>query len=915
MEEGWYDGVGITVAIIAVILITAVQDYRQDLQFRELDAKTKDILLHVTRDGSASEVSITQIVVGEIVNLSAGDQIPADGLVLSSQALEVDESSMTGESDLVKKDTTKDPFLLSGTKVTDGYGAMLVTGVGVNTEWGKLMTVDSAANEKAMERLDAQLEAGEITKEEWDEKKEELGTTEDQETPLQVRLNDMATRIGKGGLTVAILVLLVRIAKFLVYKYGSGNESYGHGKSDSELLVHDISIAVTIVVVAVPEGLPLAVTLSLAYSMQKMYNDNSLVRRLKACEAMGGATNICSDKTGTLTTNRMTVVQAWLAGKLFKDQEKDCSDVKGEVPQKITRDAIASICLNSEVQVSANDDGSPLYTGKATEIALVKYALQLGANLDEVRGKYEVVKVEPFNSAKKKMGTLCRAEDGKHYAFWKGASEIVLDQCDRVAMQSGGSSKLTAELRSGLAGTIQGMAEGSLRTICVAFREVDSKFMSKFDAEEDEIPSDGLVCLTITGIKDPCRPGVPEAVKKCQNAGIVVRMITGDNITTAKAIARECNILTEDGLAIEGKEFRTMSYAERIKRFGPKLERMQVMARSSPTDKFDLVHMLRTLDEVVAVTGDGTNDARALREADIGCSMGITGTEVAKQSSDIVILDDNFTTIVTMVRWGRCIYNNIQKFLAFQLTVNVVALSINFVGAVVPGADPPFSPVQLLWVNMIMDSMGALALGTEDPTEALMDQDPVGRHDPLVTPVMWRNILGQAAFQLIVLFIFLFEGEQLFNLDKDDDHELTILNTIIFNCFVFCQIFNEMNARDLTKINVFGKGFFGNRLFLGIIAISCVFQVIIVEFFGRGASVASLSWKQWLISVGIAAITLPMGVVVKLLPVGGKGAWSIFQDGEGEGKQNYLEKRVTELENELGELKDKMAEILATKAK
>ena len=232
---------------------------------------------------------------------------------------------------------------------------------------------------------------------------------------------------------------------------------------------------------------------------------------------------------------------------------------------------------------------------------------------------------------------------------------------------------------------------------------------------------------------------MPEAVKKCQNAGIVVRMITGDNITTAKAIARECNILTEDGLAIEGKEFRTMSYAERIKRFGPKLERMQVMARSSPTDKFDLVHMLRSLDEVVAVTGDGTNDARALREADIGCSMGITGTEVAKQSSDIVILYDNFTTIVTMVRWGRCIYNNIQKFLAFQLTVNVVALSINFVGAVVPGADPPFSPVQLLWVNMIMDSMGALALGTEDPTEALMlhgckaeNVEPEGEEEPWV---------------------------------------------------------------------------------------------------------------------------------------------------------------------------------------
>ncbi|QDZ17676.1 calcium-translocating P-type ATPase [Chloropicon primus] len=910
VEEGWYDGVGISVAIVAVIMITAVQDYRQDLQFRELDAKTKDIILHVTRDGSASEISITQLVVGDIVNLSTGDQIPADGLVLSSQALEVDESSMTGESDLVKKDKLKNPFLLSGTKVTDGYGSMLVTGVGVNTEWGKLMCVDSAANEKALERLDEQFANKEISEEEYKDKKEEMGATE-QETPLQIRLNDMATKIGKGGLTVAILVLLVRIAKFLVYKYGSGNENYGHGKSDSELLVHDISIAVTIVVVAVPEGLPLAVTLSLAYSMQKMYSDNSLVRRLKACEAMGGATNICSDKTGTLTTNRMTVVQVWLANQLFKDQEKDCSDVKEKVPEKILKDSIASICLNSEVQVSKNEDGSPLYTGKATEIALVKYALQLGANLDEVREEFKVVKVEPFNSAKKKMGTLCQRKDGKYFVFWKGASEIVLDDCAFLAYPGDSKKKLSEATKEEVKGIIQGMAENSLRTICVSYKEVKPDFMKKFDVESDDIPSNGLTCLSIAGIKDPCRPGVPEAVKKCQHAGIVVRMITGDNITTAKAIARECNILTEDGLAIEGKEFRAMSYAERIKKFGPKLEKMQVMARSSPTDKFDLVHMLKTLDEVVAVTGDGTNDARALREADIGCSMGITGTEVAKQSSDIVILDDNFTTIVTMVRWGRCIYNNIQKFLAFQLTVNVVALSINFVGAVVPGAEPPFSPVQLLWVNMIMDSMGALALGTEDPTESLMDNKPYGRHDPLVTPIMWRNILGQAAFQLIVLFIFLFEGDKLFNLDKDIDHELTILNTIIFNCFVFCQIFNEMNARDMEKLNVF-ESFFTNQLFLFIIVISCVFQVIIVEFFGQGASVASLSWQQWLISVGIASITIPMGIVIKLLPVGEKGPWTLYQEWTDEGQdRSYLEKRLADVENELSQLKEKLAQVLS----
>lgn len=915
LEEGWYDGVSISVAIIVVVLIVAINDYQQDLQFRELDAKTKDIVVHVTRGGAAFDISVSNIVVGDIVNLSTGDQIPADGLVISSQSLELDESSMTGESDLMKKDVHKNPFLLCGTKVTDGFGTMIVTGVGLNTEWGKLMSVDSSANEKALESLDEQLSQGAITQEEYDGKKEKLALDEDEdETPLQIRLNDMATKIGKVGLLVACVVLLVRIAKFLVAKYGNAEDDYGHGDSDMQILVHDISIAVTIVVVAVPEGLPLAVTLSLAFSMKRMYKDNSLVRRLKACEAMGGATTICSDKTGTLTTNRMTVVKAWMAGSLFANQEKDCSDVKTKAPEGVVTRLVDSVCMNSEVQLSTDEAGLPQYTGKPTEIALVKYALQLGGTLEAVRSKYSVLRVDPFNSAKKKMGTLCRDTQGRYFVFWKGASEILLEKCTHVDTVDSSAKPLSAEARKDLMDMIKQMAGETLRTICVAYKEVSPGLVNKLDLENDDIPDDGLICLSIAGIKDPCRPGVPLAVSKCQKAGIVVRMVTGDNVMTASAIARECNILTEGGLAVEGKEFRKMTYSERIKRFGQKLEKLQVMARSSPTDKFDLVHMLRTLGEVVAVTGDGTNDAKALREADIGCSMGIAGTEVAKQSSDIVILDDNFTTIVTMVRWGRCIYNNIQKFIAFQLTVNVVALTINFVGAVVPGAEPPFSPVQLLWVNMIMDSMGALALGTEGPSEELMQKKPYGRTDPLITAVMWRNILCQAAFQLIVLFIFLFEGDTLFNLNKNIEQELTKLNTIIFNTFVFCQIFNEMNSRDLVKINIW-KGFFGNTLFVSVIVISAFFQVIIVEYFGRGAKVTPLTWDEWLISVGIAMITLPIGVFVKLVPASEKGVLQLWTEGtSGDGSSKVLmsdyETRIKDLETEVEELRAKMEQIL-----
>ncbi|KAG0484039.1 hypothetical protein HPP92_012123 [Vanilla planifolia] len=512
----------------------------------------------------------------------------------------------------------------------------------------------------------------------------------DDETPLQVKLNGVATIIGKIGLAFATLTFIV-------------------------LLISS-------------EGLPLAVTLSLAFAMKKLMDDKALVRHLSACETMGSAGCICTDKTGTLTTNHMATLS-----------------------DKVINSLLQCIFHNSGSEVVRGKDGKSTILGTPTETALLEFGLDLEGVIGSTHHRDGTkLKVEPFNSVKKKMSVLVSLHDGVTRAF----------------------------------------------------------------------------------CKDPVRPGVREAVQICTEAGVKVRMVTGDNINTAKAIAKECGILTEGGLAIEGSEFRSRDLEE-MNELIPKL---QVMARSLPLDKHTLVTNLRRMGEVVAVTGDGTNDAPALHEADIGLAMGIAGTEfykqlasydfssvsfetvkytsilsnhlshfgidvfyyglVAKENADVIVLDDNFTTIINVARWGRAVYINIQKFVQFQLTVNIVALIINFVSSCITG-DAPLTAVQLLWVNMIMDTLGALALATEPPNDEMMKRPPTGRGEAFITKTMWRNIIGQSIYQLVVLGVLMFDGKNLLGLSGSNAS--IILNTFIFNTFVFCQ------GRKLDKI--LGKDF------------------------------------------------------------------------------------------------------------
>ncbi|GJN19142.1 hypothetical protein PR202_gb06383 [Eleusine coracana subsp. coracana] len=796
VKEGWYDGASIAFAVFLVIVVTAVSDYKQSLQFQHLNEEKQNIQVEVIRGGRRIQVSIFDIVVGDVVALKIGDQVPADGVLINGHSLAIDESSMTGESKIVTKDQ-KTPFFMGGCKVADGYGTMLVTAVGLNTEWGLLMASISEDN--------------------------------NEETPLQVRLNGVATLIGILGLSVAALVLIVMFARYFTGHTtdSNGTVQFVKGQTSAKSAIFGsikiLTVAVTIVVVAVPEGLPLAVTLTLAYSMRKMMADKALVRRLSACETMGSATTICSDKTGTLTLNQMTVVQSIVGGtKLRSPASPENSSATFEsLSCTVTSLVLEGIAQNTAGSVFKAEDGNVEVTGSPTEKAILFWGVELHMNFTEERSKSTILHVSPFNSEKKRAGVAVLAGDSNVHVHWKGAAEIVLALCTSWLDTDGSIHEMTTDKADQFKEYIEYMAEQSLRCVAFAYRTIENDVPSEEQRINWQLPDNDLTLIGIVGMKDPCRPGVREAVELCINAGVKVRMVTGDNLKTARAIALECGILTDHEasapIIIEGRVFRAYNDAERE----AIAEKISVMARSSPNDKLLLVKALKKRGHVVAVTGDGTNDAPALHEADIGLSMGIQGTEVAKESSDIIILDDNFSSVVKVVRWGRSVYANIQKFIQFQLTVNVAALVINVVAAISSG-NVPLNAVQLLWVNLIMDTLGALALATEPPTDQLMMRPPVGRREPLVTNIMWRNL--------------------------------------------FIQVFNEFNSRKPEELNIF-DGVSRNHLFLGVVSITVILQVIIIEFLGKFTSTVRLSWKLWLVSVAIAFVSWPLAFVGKFIPV------------------------------------------------
>lgn len=600
--------------------------------------------------------------------------------------------------------------------------------------------------------------------------------------------------------------------------------------------------------------------------------ENNLVRILKACEVMGNATTVCSDKTGTLTTNKMAVV----AGT-FGDDDFDAATATSfaaKVSQDVKELIVKSIAINSTA-FEGVEDGVATFIGSKTEMALLNFAKEQFAmdTLSNERANAEVVQFFPFDSNRKCMGAVVK--NGSEYRlFVKGASEIVLEACSSVAdVKTGAITEISGLPKQRIAEMISVYAQKSLRTIGLAYRDFPAwppaGTQSSTDpsaAEFDQVFRN-MTCSGVVGIQDPVRPGVPEAVAKCQFAGVKVRMVTGDNVITARAIAKECGIVgatdDENDIVMEGPEFRKLS----DEAMNEILPRLAVLARSSPQDKQILVQKLRDLQETVAVTGDGTNDGPALKAADVGFSMGIAGTEVAKEASAIILMDDNFASIVKALMWGRAVNDAVAKFLQFQLTVNITAVLLACISSIYSSdSKSVLTAVQLLWVNLIMDTFAALALATDPPTEAILDRKPAGKKAPLITVNMWKMIVGQAIFQLIVTLILYFAGDKILNYDTSIAQKQRELSTVIFNTFVWMQIFNQFNNRRLdNKFNIF-TGIHRNKFFIGINIIMVGCQIAIIFVGGQAFSITRLDGTQWAISIVIALFGLPMGVLVRLVP-------------------------------------------------
>ncbi|XP_032697563.1 plasma membrane calcium-transporting ATPase 2 isoform X6 [Lontra canadensis] len=893
-EAGWIEGAAILLSVICVVLVTAFNDWSKEKQFRGLQSRIEqEQKFTVVRAGQVVQIPVAEIVVGDIAQVKYGDLLPADGLFIQGNDLKIDESSLTGESDQVRKSVDKDPMLLSGTHVMEGSGRMVVTAVGVNSQTGIIFTLLGAGGEEE-EKKDkkAKQQDGAAAMEMQPLKSAEGGDADDkkkanmhkkEKSVLQGKLTKLAVQIGKAGLVMSAITVIILVLYFTVDTFVVNKKPWLPECTPVyvQYFVKFFIIGVTVLVVAVPEGLPLAVTISLAYSVKKMMKDNNLVRHLDACETMGNATAICSDKTGTLTTNRMTVVQAYVGDVHYKEIP-DPSSINTKTLELLVNAIAINSAYTTKILPPEKEGALPRQVGNKTECGLLGFVLDLKQDYEPVRiqmPEEKLYKVYTFNSVRKSMSTVIKLPDESFRMYSKGASEIVLKKCCKILNGAGEPRVFRPRDRDEMVKkVIEPMACDGLRTICVAYRDFASSPEPDWDNENDIL--NDLTCICVVGIEDPVRPEVPEAIRKCQRAGITVRMVTGDNINTARAIAIKCGIIHpgEDFLCLEGKEFNRRIRnekgeieQERIDKIWPKL---RVLARSSPTDKHTLVKGIidsthTEQRQVVAVTGDGTNDGPALKKADVGFAMGIAGTDVAKEASDIILTDDNFSSIVKAVMWGRNVYDSISKFLQFQLTVNVVAVIVAFTGACIT-QDSPLKAVQMLWVNLIMDTFASLALATEPPTETLLLRKPYGRNKPLISRTMMKNILGHAVYQLTLIFTLLFVGEKMFQIDSGRNAPLhsppSEHYTIIFNTFVMMQLFNEINARKIHgERNVF-DGIFRNPIFCTIVLGTFAIQIVIVQFGGKPFSCSPLQLDQWMWCIFIGLGELVWGQVIATIP-------------------------------------------------
>lgn len=822
IENEYAETIGIIAAILLATGIGFYFEYDANKKFDLLNAVNEETLVKVIRNGRIQEIPRKDVVVGDIVVLETGEEIPADGELIEAISLQVNESNLTGEP-VINKTTVEADFdeeatyasnlVMRGTTVVDGHGSMKVLRVGDATEIGK---VARQSTEQSTEP-----------------------------TPLNIQLTKLANLIGKIGFTVAGLAFLIFFIKDVVlyFDFGALNGWYDWLPVLERTLKY-FMMAVTLIVVAVPEGLPMSVTLSLALNMRRMLATNNLVRKMHACETMGAITVICTDKTGTLTQNLMQVHEPNFYG--LKDGGKLADD-------NISKLIAEGISANSTAFLEETGEGEkPKGVGNPTEVALLLWLNGQNRNYLELRERAQVLDQLTFSTERKFMATLVKSPlIGKKVLYIKGAPEIVLGKCKEVILD--GRRVDSVEYRSTVEAQLLSYQNMAMRTLGFAFRIVE-------DNEPDDcvalVSENNLNFLGVVAISDPIRPDVPVAVAKCQSAGIDIKIVTGDTPGTATEIARQIGLWKPEDTErnrITGVAFAELSDEEALNR----VMDLKIMSRARPTDKQRLVQLLQQKGAVVAVTGDGTNDAPALNHAQVGLSMG-TGTSVAKEASDITLLDDSFNSIGTAVMWGRSLYKNIQRFIVFQLTINFVALLIVLLGSIV-GTELPLTVTQMLWVNLIMDTFAALALASIPPSESVMNDKPRRSTDFIISKAMRQNIFGVGTVFLVVLMAMIYYF-------TNADGGMTVQRlTVFFTFFVMLQFWNLFNARVFGTTDSAFKGLaksYGMEL---IVLAILGGQFLIVQFGGAVFRTEPLDWQTWLIIIGSSSLVLWIGELIRFV--------------------------------------------------
>ena len=832
----YYDAIGIVCAVAIGITIGIVTEGKSKKAAEALAKMTEDIEVKVLRNGKVMNVSKSDLVPGDIVYLETGDMVPADGRFIETVDLKVREDMLTGESDDVKKDANaiipleeidvkgqkqiQDPIPakqsnmgFTGTLIAYGKGTMLVTGIGDNTEMGKIA---------------------------------ETLQMDEEETPLQIKLGKLGAVIAKISSIIAALLFIFMVVKIVTR--GEVNIDSSGVKAFLESIGPIKTAFVTciaLIVAAVPEGLPTMINMTLALTMQKMANINALVTKKEACETIGSVSVICSDKTGTLTQNRMTVENVYLNGK-FVDLDK-IEDMY----------FINNCLLNSTADISFDGDKCN-YLGNSTECALLLCLKE--HDYKKARKEQKIVHQIPFNSMNKYMATVI--EDGDlDILLVKGAPEIILDKCVNE-ISNGKVIKITEARKKEILSEIQKLQAKSMRILGFGFRSISQAEVEAAATSEGNIltgsQEEGLIFNGFVAIKDPLRPDVFKAIETARNAGVETKMLTGDNINTARAIGEELGMLKEGMRAVEATYIDTLSDEE----LREEIKTIAIVARSKPETKMRIVNALQTNGEVVGVTGDGINDAPALTKADVGIAMGITGSEVSKNAADIILTDDNFATIINGIKWGRGVYENFQRFIQFQLTVNVIAFLVAIVSQILD-FPMPFTTIQLLWVNIIMDGPPALALGLEPIRDAVFDRKPVDRKASIITKKMITSIVLNALYVTAILLI-----QMKFNIlgastvvQADGASEM---ETVLFALFAFSALFNAFNCREFGTDSIF-KNFTKNKTALLIISVTAIAQFIFTELFSGFFNAVSLSLVMWGKVILLAFMIIVVNEVVKFV--------------------------------------------------